>query len=218
MAFQNEERAAERARMVTEQLAGRGIQSAAVLEAMRRIPRELFLPPGAQECAYVDAAVAIECGQTISQPYVVARMTELLELTPEARVLEIGTGSGYQTAILASLAKRVYTIEWHLPLMVQAAERLKQLGLNNVMFRCADGSRGWPEQAPFDGILAAAGAPAVPPSLLSQLAPGGRLVLPVGGEHDQTLVRVRQTDTAPQTEEFFKCRFVKLIGAEGWQQ
>jgi protein-L-isoaspartate(D-aspartate) O-methyltransferase len=204
--------------MVTEQLVSRGIRSPAVLEAMRRIPRELFLPASSAECAYADAAIGIDCGQTISQPYVVASMTELLELTPADRVLEIGTGSGYQTAILAMLAGQVYTTEWHLRLMVEAFERIRGLGLKNVHFRCADGSRGWPEQAPFDGILVAAGAPAVPRSLIEQLKLGGRLVLPVGGEYDQTMVRVCRADTGPRTEEYFKCRFVKLLGQEGWRR
>jgi protein-L-isoaspartate(D-aspartate) O-methyltransferase len=213
-----EDRSPERARMVAEQLAGRGVHSPTVLEAMARIPRELFLPPSSQEYAYADAALAIDCGQTISQPYMVASMTELLELTPADRVLEIGTGSGYQTAILACLARQVYTIEWHLRLMLDASERLKQLGLTNVRYRCADGSRGWPEQAPFDAVLVTAGAPAVPPSLVEQLSQGGRLVVPVGGEQDQTLVRVRRADAGSRAEEYFKCRFVKLLGREGWQQ
>jgi protein-L-isoaspartate(D-aspartate) O-methyltransferase len=218
MALEREDRLPERARMVDEQLASRGIRSPAVLDVMRRIPRELFVPAASQECAYVDAAIGIDCGQTISQPYVVASMTELLELTPTDRVLEVGTGSGYQTAILASLAGRVYTIEWHLRLMLEASDRIRELGLTNVKFRCADGSRGWPEQAPFDGILVAAGAPAIPRSLVEQLAAGGRLVLPVGGEHDQTLLRVRRCEPGPRTEEYFKCRFVKLFGEEGWQR
>jgi protein-L-isoaspartate(D-aspartate) O-methyltransferase len=217
MTAEREDRSPERARMVAEQLADRGIQSPAVLDAMRRIPRELFLPPTSRDYAYADAAMAIDCGQTISQPYVVASMTELLELSQADRVLEVGTGSGYQTAILASLARQVYSIEWHLRLMLEAADRLKQLGLTNVRYRCADGSRGWPEHAPFDAIIVAAGAPAVPHSLIEQLTLGGRPVLPVGGEHDQTLVRVRRGETGPQTEERFKCRFVKLLGREGWQ-
>ncbi len=204
--------------MVAEQLAGRGIRSPAVLEAMRRTPRELFTPASVQDCAYADAALAIDCGQTISQPFMVASMTELLELTPADRVLEIGTGSGYQTAILACLARQVYTVEWYLRLMLEAAERLKQLGVTNVRYRCADGSRGWAEQAPFDAIIVTAGAPAAPQSLIQQLAVGGRLVLPIGGSQDQTLVRIRQSESGPQAEEYFKCRFVKLLGEEGWQE
>jgi protein-L-isoaspartate(D-aspartate) O-methyltransferase len=210
-------RTAEREEMVAEQLAARGIRSEAVLSAMRRIPRELFVLPGQRAAAYSDGALPIDCLQTISQPYMVARMTELLELTAERSVLEIGTGSGYQTAILASLARQVYTIEWHLKLLNQAAARLEPLGLRNVALRCADGSLGWPERAPFHGIIVTAGAPEVPQPLTDQLAVGGRLVVPVGPIGDQTLVLVRRTETGLKTEEILKCRFVKLLGAAGWR-
>ena len=204
--------------MVTEQLAERGIRDARVLDAMRRIPRELFVPATQQGSAYHDGALPIECGQTISQPYMVARMTELLEPRPDRTVLEIGTGSGYQTAILALLTKQVYTIEWHLKLMSQAASRLEGLGLTNVTFRCADGSLGWPEKAPFDGIIVTAGAPDVPQPLCEQLAVGGRLVLPIGPVGDQTLVVVRKTERGVKTEDVLKCRFVKLMGTAGWRE
>jgi protein-L-isoaspartate(D-aspartate) O-methyltransferase len=210
-------RAAERERMVADQLERRGITSEPVLAAMRRIPRELFVLPVYDSQAYSDSALAIDCNQTISQPYMVARMTELLELQPEERVLEVGTGSGYQTAILACLAAHVYTIEWHLKLMTQAAERLKHLGLSNVMFRCADGSLGWPEQASFAAIIVTAGAPDVPEPLCEQLAVGGRLVVPVGGYGEQILVRIRRTEEGRRREEYLRCRFVKLLGAAGWQ-
>ena len=202
--------------MVREQLEQRGVRDARVLDAMRRIPRELFVLSAYEGRAYSDSALAIDCGQTISQPYMVARMTELLELRPEDRVLEIGTGSGYQTAILACLARHVYTVEWHLKLMTQAAERLAKLGIRNITYRCADGSLGWPAHAPFDAIIVTAGAPDVPAPLCRQLAEGGRLVVPVGDLHAQTLVRVRHTETGPRREEFFQCRFVKLRGAAGW--
>jgi protein-L-isoaspartate(D-aspartate) O-methyltransferase len=212
-----DEYAAQRELMVAEQLIARGIRAENVLAAMRRVPRELFMPAGQELFAYCDAAQPIECQQTISQPYMVARMTELLELTPEKQVLEVGTGSGYQTAVLASLAKQVYSVEWHLKLLTQAAERLERLGLRNIALRCADGSLGWPERAPFDGIIATAGAPQVPPTLVAQLAPGGRLVIPVGPIGDQTLVLAVRTEAGLRTEEVLKCRFVKLLGAEGWK-
>ncbi len=210
------DRSAERERMVSEQLAGRGIRADAVLAAMRRVPRELFLSTPLRERAYDDSALPIDCEQTISQPYMVAYMTEALGLAPASRVLEIGTGSGYQAAILACVAGEVLTIEWHLKLMNQAAERIAGLGLTNVTFRCSDGSRGWPERAPFDAIIVTAGAPAVPGALCEQLAPGGRLVIPTGPPGDQTLVRVCRTEQRFDQEELIKCRFVKLVGAEGW--
>jgi protein-L-isoaspartate(D-aspartate) O-methyltransferase len=212
-----DERAAERELMVAEQLIARGIHSEGVLAAMRRTPRELFMLPSQQPCAYCDAAQPIDCQQTISQPYMVARMTELLNLTPERQALEIGTGSGYQTAILAHLAKHVYSIEWHLKLLNQAGARLEQLGLRNITLRCADGSLGWPERAPFDGIIVTAGAPDLPRALIQQLTVGGRLVAPIGPIGDQTLVVAERTETGLKTEEVLKCRFVKLLGAEGWQ-
>ena len=214
----NAGRTAERDQMVAEQLAARGIRSEVVLAAMRRIPRELFVSPAQQAGAYADGALPIDCAQTISQPYMVARMTELLELRPDRPVLEIGTGSGYQTAILACLAQRVYTIEWHEKLMTEAAARLTELGLRNVAYRCTDGSLGWPEHAPFDAILVTAGAPAVPQPLCDELSENGRLVLPVGPVADQTLVRVRRTAGGLQREEHMKCRFVKLLGEAGWRE
>lgn len=213
----DEERHHERETMVADQLAARGIRDEAVLAALRRIPRERFVPPHQRTYAYADSALPIDCGQTISQPYMVARMTELLALRPEHTVLEIGTGSGYQTAVLAGLVRHVYTIEWHLKLMNQAAQRLEELDLKNVTFRCADGSVGWPERAPFDAILVTAGAPDVPPPLGDQLAVGGRLVAPIGPTGDQTLVRVARTPSGLRREELMKCRFVKLLGEAGWR-
>ncbi len=208
--------AALRERMVREQLETRGIRDRRVLDAMRRVPRERFVPEHLRERAYDDAALPVECGQTISQPYMVAKMTELLELGGGERVLEIGTGTGYQTAILALLAGHVYTIEWHLRLMLAARARLEALGIDNVTYRCGDGSRGWPEKAPFDGILVAAGAPDVPESLEQQLGIGGRLVIPVGPPAEQTLVRVVRTGEGLERQRLFPCRFVKLLGEEGW--
>ncbi len=212
------ERAAERAQMVAEQLAARGIRAPAVLEAMRRIPRELFVPAGQRGAAYSDGALPIDCQQTISQPYMVARMTELLEVQPDQPVLEIGTGSGYQTAILTCLARHVYTVEWYSRLMTQAAERLGALGIGNVTFRCADGSLGWPEHGPYPAIIVTAGAPEVPQPLCDQLAEGGRLVVPIGPTGDQMLVRVTRTAAGLVTDNILKCRFVKLLGAAGWRE
>ena len=212
----HEPRAREREQMVQEQLTARGIRSAAVLAAMTRVPRHRFMPAALQDRAYADNALPIDCQQTISQPYMVARMTELLELQRAARVLEFGTGSWYQTAILASLAGRVFTIEWHLRLMTQAAERLNELGFHNVAYRCGDGSLGWVEQAPFDAIIVTAGAPEVPEPLKEQLAVGGRLVLPTGPIEDQLLVRVRRSEAGFQQEDVIRCRFVKLLGSAGW--
>ena len=212
------DRATEREEMVRSQLAGRGIRSKAVLEVMRSVPREWFLPRNAAGQAYRDAALPVDCRQTISQPYMVARMTELLELQPEHRVLEIGTGTGYQTAILAALARDVYSVEWHLKLMNQAVERLERLGVENVTIRCGDGSLGWPEHAPYHAIIATAGAPDVPEPLRGQLAVGGRLVIPVGELSNQILVRIRRTESGFQREDYLSCRFVKLLGEAGWSE
>jgi len=204
--------------MVAEQLEARGIADQAVLAAMRRIPRERFVPDHQRAYAYSDGALPIECGQTISQPYMVARMTELLSPRREHVVLEVGTGSGYQTAVLACLVRHVYTVEWHLKLMNQAARRLAELGLTNVTYRCADGSVGWPERAPFDGILVTAGAPDVPAVLCDQLALGGRLVIPIGPTGEQTLVCLERQPQGLKRDEVMKCRFVKLLGQAGWRE
>lgn len=181
---------AVRSRMVVRQLAGRGVRNQRVLAAMRWAPREWFLPPQLGADAYSDAPLPIGNGQTISQPYVVALMTERLQPQRRSRILEIGTGSGYQTAILAYLANRgqVFTIERLPDLLVEAEERFRRLGLTNVETRLADGASGWSERAPFDGIIVAAAAPRIPEPLLDQLAPGGRLVIPVGDLASQELV------------------------------
>jgi protein-L-isoaspartate(D-aspartate) O-methyltransferase len=208
----------EREQMVREQLADRGVRDERVLGVMARVPREQFVAPGQLGRAYCDGALPIDCQQTISQPFIVARMTELLELRPADTVLEVGTGSGYQTAILALLAARVFTIEWHLKLLNRAAERLRSLGIGNVSYRCADGSLGWPDVAPFNAIIVTAGAPDVPPLLREQLAPEGRLVVPAGAIDDQLLVRIRRTPQGFEREDLLRCRFVKLQGAAGWRQ
>ena len=210
----------QRRRLIDRQLKSRGIGDPAVLSAVDGVAREAFLPPEMAEFAYLDHALPIEKGQTISQPYIVALMTEALELKPQDRVLEVGTGSGYAAAILARIAREVYTVERHAELAQQAALRLKQQGFDNVQVLHGDGTLGWPEHAPFDAIVVAAGGPDIPRPLLKQLAVGGRLVIPVGEEKAlQKLVRVRRTSQSEyQTEELCDVRFVPLIGAAGWQE
>jgi protein-L-isoaspartate(D-aspartate) O-methyltransferase len=211
------EKQAERDEMVQSQLAGRGIRDPRLLEAMRRIPRHRFVPPALADRAYEDCALPVAAGQTISQPYMVARMTELLALRPDARVLEIGAGTGYQTAVLAELASRVFSVEWHLSLLTAAAERVRGADYHNVEFRCGDGSLGWPEHAPYDGILVAAGAPHVPDSLCEQLALHGTLVVPVGDKEEQSLVIIRRLVDGFERDTHTPCRFVRLMGREGWR-
>jgi protein-L-isoaspartate(D-aspartate) O-methyltransferase len=209
--------AAQRDRMVERQIAARGIRDPAVLAAVRSVPRERFLPPDLEEFAYQDSPLPIEQGQTISQPFIVALMTEALRLGPHDRVLEIGTGSGYAAAVLARIACEVYTIERHKELAETATWRLAQLGFDNVFVHHGDGTLGWPEHAPYDAIVVAAGGPRIPEPLLEQLAPGGRLVIPVGEEKAQELVRVtRRADGSFEHEELGGVRFVPLIGTEGW--
>ena len=189
-----------------------GIADARVLGAIEKTPRERFVPPAFADQAYENVALPIDHGQTISQPYVVALMTEKLELGARHKVLEIGTGSGYQTAILARLARRVFTIERHRELLQQAETRLAGLRLHNVVFRFGDGSKGWPEQVPFDRIIVTAAAAEVPPALIDALAPGGLLVAPVGGDRrDQQLLRIRRTDEGFLTEDLGLVRFVPLV-------
>ncbi len=211
-------RMVERERMVEQQLIERGIRDTLVLRAMRSVPRELFIGTDRSLSAYADTALPIECRQTISQPYIVARMTEALELSPTDRVLEIGAGSGYQTAVLAGLCAEVVAIERHPELLEQARRRLAQLGITNVRWRCGDGSLGWSEHAPYDAILVAAGAPEIPGALIDQLAPNGRLVIPVGPHEDQNLVRVRIAPEGIRREELLPVRFVPLIGEAGWPE
>ena len=207
-----------RKRMVQEQIIARGISAPRVIEAMLKIPRHLFVQEAMAIQAYNDGPLPIGEKQTISQPYMVALMTELLELKPQDHVLEIGTGSGYQTAILASLCRRIFTIERIRPLAMQARKALDSLHLLNVNIKVGDGTLGWPEEGPYDAILVTAGAPAVPEALESQLAPGGRLIIPVGSDTSQTLLRIRkETDGSLTRESGIGCRFVPLIGEQGWQ-
>jgi protein-L-isoaspartate(D-aspartate) O-methyltransferase len=202
-----------RERMVERQLARRGVASHAVLEAMRETPREAFVPEAMREFAYEDSPLPIEAGQTISQPYIVARMTEaLLEGGAPDKVLEIGTGCGYQTAVLAPLVGRVFTIERIEGLQQRAKERLRELSIRNVRFRHGDGAQGWKTQAPFDGVLVAAAPLAIPEMLIEQLAVGGRLIVPVGPEGAQRLMRLTRREQGIERRVLGAVAFVPLLG------
>jgi protein-L-isoaspartate(D-aspartate) O-methyltransferase len=206
----------ERARMVERQIASRGVHDKLVLEAMRSVPRHEFVAPTQWNEAYNDYPLPIGFGQTISQPYIVALMTELLRVLPEHHVLEIGSGSGYQAAVLARLAARVTTVERIAELAERARETLKRLGITNVRVTIGDGTIGLPEDAPYDRIIVTAAAPSVPKALTDQLAEGGRMVIPVGSEHLQDMVMVRKEGGEVSTEQSIGCRFVRLIGEQGW--
>jgi len=203
--------------MVETQLKRRGITDPRVLAAMSKIPRHHFVPRHLRDQAYGDYPLPIGEDQTISQPYIVALMTQALELTENDKVLELGAGSGYQAAILAELAAQVFTVERIASLAQAAQQALTALGYTNVHVQVADGTLGWPEEAPFDAILVTAGSPQVPPPLVEQLAVGGRLLIPVGDSYSQTLTRVRRTSEGLKHEYLGGCRFVKLIGKHGWQ-
>lgn len=207
-----------RERMVKRQIASRGVRSAPVLDAMRKVPRERFLPRGQGVFAYDDSPLPIGDGQTISQPYIVAYMAESLALEGGEKVLEIGTGSGYAAAVLAEIAAEVYTIERIEGLATMARNVLDELGYSNVHVRCGDGTLGWPEEAPFDGIVVAAGGPDVPDTLKHQLKTGGRLAIPIGrSKAYQELVRVtRVAEDEFKAEDLVPVRFVPLVGEEGW--
>ena len=206
-------------RMIQQQVVERGIRDERVLDALRGVPREQFFQEESKQSAFADRAAPIGHGQTISQPYMVALMSQRLDLRPQHRVLEIGTGSGYQTAVLCHLAGDVYTVERVKPLLDAAFERVLGLGLRNVHFRHGDGTLGWPDAAPFDRVLITAGAPELPRNLLlGQLKDGGIAILPVGPQDDQMLVEVRRNDNELKVTEVCPCRFVKLIGQEGWEQ
>ena len=206
-----------RRRMVEEQLIPRGIRDERVLAAMLKVPRHLFVEEALQDQAYGDHALPIGARQTLSQPYMVALMSEALVLTGSERVLEIGTGSGYQTAVLAALAAQVYSIERIAAFIKKARALLAELHEPNVRIRCADGTMGWKEEAPFDAILVAAGAPAIPPPLIDQLALGGRLVLPVGDRVSQVLKRIVKEKTGVIETLLTPCTFVPLVGCAGWK-
>jgi len=206
-------------RMIQYQIVDRGIRDDRVIAAMRAVPRDRFFPEPARESAFADRAAPIGHGQTISQPYMVALMAQRLQAEPEHRVLEIGTGSGYHTAILAHLAAEVWTVERVKELLDEAWERLMALNLRNVHFRYGDGCEGWPEAAPFDRILIGAGAPQLPRQLLlTQLVDGGIAVLPVGPQEAQMLVEVQRRGDELHSTDVCPCRFVKLIGKDAWEE
>jgi protein-L-isoaspartate(D-aspartate) O-methyltransferase len=206
-----------RKKMVQEQLVTRGIKDKRILDAMMKVPRHLFVEEGLWHQAYGDFPLPIGEGQTISQPYIVALMTEALQLTGDDKVLEIGTGSGYQAAILAELTTHVFSIERISSMASKARKILDELGYANVVIRVSDGTLGWQEEAPFAGIIVTAGAPAIPPILVEQLEVEGRLVIPVGNEYSQTLLRVVKQEKGYRERDLGGVRFVKLIGDHGWK-
>jgi protein-L-isoaspartate(D-aspartate) O-methyltransferase len=200
------------------ELEERGITDERVLDAIARTRRDLFVPEDVREHAYDDDALPIASGQTISQPYIVALMTQELRLTGDERVLEIGTGSGYQAAILSQLCHEVVTVERLADLSASARHILDQLGYTNIVYYVGDGTLGCPERAPYDGIIVTAAAPDIPPPLYDQLIKGGRMVIPVGDQWSQSLTLVEKTESGETTQELCGCRFVKLIGAAGWPE
>jgi protein-L-isoaspartate(D-aspartate) O-methyltransferase len=216
--LETKEYAPQRAEMIEKQLRRRGITDGAVLAAMLTVPRHEFVPEELRSRAYEDAPLPIGGGQTISQPYIVAAMTSALRLQPGGRVLEIGTGCGFQAAVLSHLAKEVFTIELRPELASAASEKLARHGYHNVHVHCGDGTLGLPEFAPFDGILVAAAAPEVPEPLLAQLAEAGRLIIPVGDTDNQELQLVEKHAGVFSTKMLEGCRFVPLVGHHGWQK
>lgn len=208
--------AAQRHLMVEEQLRNRGIHDQRVLEAMERVPRQEFVAPEYEEQVYEDHPIPIGSAQTVSQPYIVAAMLESLRVSPGDVVLEVGTGSGYQTALLSQLAARVYSIERHPELAEEARRRLERLSYNNVVVFVGDGSQGLPEYAPFDAITVGAAAPRIPEPLFQQLRNGGRMILPVGTSESQELWLVTKEEGGPKVTRMEACRFVPLIGSEGF--
>lgn len=209
--------ARERAEMILWLRKHHRIKDEHVLTAMGKIPRHLFVLDAMRGHAYGDHALPIDFGQTISQPFIVARQTELLEVTKNDRVLEIGAGSGYQTAVLAAVAGQVFALERIPELARRAQDLLRELGIHNATIKCFDGTYGWSEFGPYRGILVAAGSPEIPKPLVNQLAMGGHLVIPIGTEKDQRLIRVTRTEEGTKTEDFGPCQFVKLIGKYGWE-
>jgi protein-L-isoaspartate(D-aspartate) O-methyltransferase len=208
-----------REKMITAQLGRRGVRDARVLDAMAGVPREAFVSAGTEEFAYEDGPLPIGEGQTISQPYIVAAMAEAAELEPGDRMLEVGAGSGYAAAVFSRLAGHVFAIERHASLTEAARARCRALGYHNITLKTGDGSTGWPEEAPFDAILVAAGVPKRPEALKRQLKIGGRLIVPVGEADEQRLLRVRRTDEEGfQEDDLGGVRFVPLIGTQGWPE
>jgi protein-L-isoaspartate(D-aspartate) O-methyltransferase len=208
--------AAARDEMVARQIRSRGIISVPVLDAMAAVPRHEFVPLAAQSSAYADEALPIGGGQTISQPFIVAAMSDALQLSGSERVLEIGGGCGYQAAVLSLLAQDVVVVELRPSLASAARERLARLGYGNARIEEGDGSLGWPTGAPYDAILVSAAAPAIPPPLVAQLAEGGRLVIPVGDSERQSMLRIVKRAGSLEQESLLACRFVPLLGRHGW--
>ena len=206
-----------RERMIREQLIGRGITDKKVLEAFKKVPRHEFIPPELGERAYSDYPLPIGNNQTISQPYMVALMTQCLGLMGGEKVLEIGAGSGYQTAILSKIAGEVYSVERIDSLAARAKKILEDIGYKNCKIKVGDGTLGWSEYAPYDGIIVTAGAPGVPESLVAQLKDGGRLVIPIGSGYTQVLTIIEKEGASLKTTEVCGCMFVPLIGKEGWE-
>ena len=207
-----------REEMVRSQIEARGIKAPKVLAAFRRVPRHLFVSEALRDQAYGDYPLPIGEQQTISQPYIVAEMTQALDLSEDDRILEIGTGSGYQAAILAQIVYRVYTIERKRSLYLQARRLFDRLHYHNIVMKYADGTKGWQEESPFNGIVVTAGAPQIPDVLVDQLAEGGRLVVPVGNQHTQELVKIFREDQNIRQTNLGGCRFVKLVGEYGWKE
>lgn len=204
--------------MVEKQIAARGVTNPQVLDAMLQVPRHLFVSEALVDSAYGDFPLPIGEGQTISQPYIIAEMTHHLDLTADDRVLEIGTGSGYQAAILSKIIYKVYTIERNNTLFLQTRKLFDRLRYHNIVTRYGDGTQGWKNEAPFDAIIVTAGGKIIPTPLIDQLAEGGRLVMPVGGSYSQELIKIEKTSSGLETTKICDCRFVKLIGRHGWDQ
>ena len=204
--------------MVQEQIIARGVKDQRIIAAMRKIPRHLFIDPGIVNRAYDDSALPIGDKQTLSQPFMAARMTEMLTLSGSEKVLEVGTGSGYQTALLAELCFNVFSVEKIRALSRKARILLDRLDYQNIALHVGDGTIGWSEHAPYDGIIVTAGAPKAPQPLLDQLSVGGRLVIPIGDEQAQSLARVTRTRSGFKQEHLGECKFVKLLGKYGWRE
>ncbi len=204
--------------MIEKQIVSRGVTDPLVLEAMSKVPRHLFVSEALVDSAYGDFPLPIGEGQTISQPYIIAEMTQSLELKGHERVLEIGTGSGYQAAVLSRIVYKVYTIERNNPLFLQTRKLFDKLKYHNIVTRYSDGTKGWKQESPFDAILITAGGQKIPAPLIEQLSIGGRLIMPVGGNFSQELIRLEKTEDGIKTTNLGACRFVKLIGQHGWNE
>ena len=208
----------QREEMLKRQIVARGITDEKVISAMRNVPRHLFVSEALRDQAYGDYPLPIGEQQTISQPYIVAEMTQALELGQDDRVLEVGTGSGYQAAILAQIVYRVYTVERRRTLYMQTRNLFDKLNYHNIVTKYADGTKGWQEESPFDAIVVTAGAPEIPEVLINQLVEGGRLVVPVGNQHTQELIKIYRDKGSIQQTNLGGCRFVKLVGEHGWKE